>query len=284
MFEKFPRVRVLFENGGGSDPGAPAARFEADYPSWPIANTPTQWYFGPDGSLVDAAPSTTGADSYVYDPSHQHDTTIANASTSATWVKLPKFLWNAPAAGTALAYQTAPLDRDVTVIGDSSVDLWLKSTATDTDVQVTITEVRPDGQEVYVQNGWLRASDRALLPDSTALRPQHPLTKAAVQTLPSGKYVSARVEVFPFAHVFRAGSRIRVIIDAPGGSRPAWSFDDLPAQGHEVNTIGRGGAFASRILLPVVSGVKVAAGLPACPGLRGQPCRPTATITNSPGS
>jgi len=104
-----------------------------------------------------------------------------------------------------------------------------------------------------------------------------------VQMLPSGKFVSARVEVFPFAHVFRAGSRIRVIIDAPGGSRPAWSFDDLPAQGHEVNTIGRGGAYASRILLPVVSSVNIAPGLPACPGLRGQPCRPAATITNSPG-
>ena len=90
--------------------------------------------------------------------------------------------------------------------------------------------------------------------------------------------------MFPFAHVFRAGSRIRVIIDAPGGSRPAWSFDDLPAQGHQVNTIGRGGAYASRIVLPVVSGVDVAAGLPACPGLRGQPCRATAAITNSPGS
>ena len=284
IFDAFPRIRVLFENGGGAVPGAPQARFEADYSSWPVANTPTRWYFGADGSLVDAAPSATAADSYVYDPSHQHETTIANASTTATWVQLPKFMWNAPAAGTALAYETAPLDHDVTVIGDSSVDLWLKSTATDTDVQVTITEVRPDGQEVYVQNGWLRASDRALAPDASELRPTHPLTKAAVQPLPSGKFVSARVEVFPFAHVFRAGSRIRVIIDAPGDSRPAWSFTDLPAQGHEVNTIGRGGAFASGIVLPVVSGVNVAPGLPACPGLRGQPCRATATITNSPGS
>ena len=284
VFEQFPRVRILFENGGGSDPGAPATRFEADYPSWPVPSTPTTWYFGPDGSLVDAAPGATAADSYVYDPSHQHDTTIAGANTAATWVKLPKFLWYPPKSGTALAYQTAPLDHDVTVVGNSSVDLWLKSTAPDTDIQVTVTEVRPDGQEVYVQNGWLRASDRALLAGSTQLRPQHPLTEAAVQMLPSGKYSLARVEVFPFAHVFRAGSRIRVIIDAPGGSRPAWSFDDLPAQGHQVNTIGRGGAYASRIVLPVVSGVDVEAGLPACPGLRGQPCRATATITNSPGS
>ena len=138
----------------------------------------------------------------------------------------------------------------------------MKSTAPDTDIQVTITEVRPDGRETYVQNGWLRASDRALAPDATELRPTHPFTKTAVQMLPSGRFVLARVEVFPFAHVFRAGSRIRVIVDAPAASRPAWSFDALPAKDRQVNTIGRGGAFASRIVLPVVSGVSVVAGLP----------------------
>ena len=105
--------------------------------------------------------------------------------------------------------------------------------------------------------------------------------RAAAAALPSGQFVSARVALFPFAHVFRAGSRIRVIIDAPGGSRPAWSFDALPAQADQVNTIGRGGAYASRILLPVVSGVDVAPGLPACPSLRGQPCRTAAVITNT---
>ena len=54
MFEQFPRVRILFENGGGADAGAPAPRFEADYPSWPVpGTTATPWYFGADGSLVD---------------------------------------------------------------------------------------------------------------------------------------------------------------------------------------------------------------------------------------
>ena len=101
--------------------------------------------------------------------------------------------------------------------------------------------------------------------------------------LPAGKFSSARVEMLPFAHVFRAGSRIRVIIDAPGGSRPAWSFDALPAQGHQVNTIGLGGANASRIVLPASVPVEVAPGLPACPGLRAQPCRPTAMIENAKG-
>ena len=278
-------MHILFENGGGADAGAPAPRFEADYPSWPVPGiTPTPWYFGSGGALVGAAPKTDAADSYKYDPSHQHDTTIADSSQSATWVKLPDFVWKPPAAGTALSYETTPLVNDVTVIGNASVDLWLKSSAPDADIQITITEVRPDGKEFFVQNGWLRASDRALSPDATELRPTHPLTQDAAKMLPAGKFSLARVEVFPFAHVFRAGSRIRVIIDAPGGSRPAWSFNDLSARAGQVNTVGRGGAYASRIMLPVVSGVDVAPGLPACPSLRGQPCRAAAAITNSPGS
>ena len=32
----------------------------------------------------------------------------------------------------------------------------------DTDIQATLTEVRPDGKETHVQNGWLRASHRAI--------------------------------------------------------------------------------------------------------------------------
>jgi predicted acyl esterase len=284
LFEQFPRVRILFDNGGGDDPGAPTPRFEAGYPSWPVpGTTATPWYLDARGALVEAVPTAVASDSYAYDPSHQHDTTIPGGSQSASWAKLPAFQWKPPAEGKALAYETAPLGHDVTVIGNASVDLWLKSTAPDTDIQVTITEVRPDAKETYVQSGWLRASDRALAADATELRPTHPLTRAAVEMLPAGKFALARVEVFPFAHAFRAGSRIRVIIDAPGGSRPAWSFDDLPAQAHQINTIGRGGAVASRIVLPVVSGVDVVPGLPACPSLRGQPCRDTAVITNVPG-
>ena len=81
----------------------------------------------------------------------------------------------------------------------------MQSTAPDTDLQVTLTEVRSDGQEVYVQNGWLRASNRALASNATELRPTHPLTEAEVETLPAGKLSEARVEVFPFADVFRKG-------------------------------------------------------------------------------
>ena len=182
LFEQFPRIRILFDNGGGPDPGAPAPRFEADYQKWPVSGT------SPTAVVLRrrAAPSSpprrraVAADSYRYDPSHEHDTTIPGGSQSATWVKLPAFTWKPPAAGTALRTRPRRSPQDVTVIGNASVDLWLKSTAPDTDIQVTITEVRPDGKETYVQNGWLRASDRALAPDMSVLRPTHLLTEAAV--------------------------------------------------------------------------------------------------------
>ncbi len=64
------------------------------------------------------------------------------------------------------------LAEDAIMVGSGSVDLWFKSDATDTDIQVTLSEVRPDGYEIYIQNGWLRAARRVLDEGaSTVLRP-----------------------------------------------------------------------------------------------------------------
>ena len=89
--------------------------------------------------------------------------------------------------------------------------------------------------------------------------------------MPEGELTSVRVELFPFAHAFRTGSRIRLIVDAPGGQRPVWTFQTI--SGGEEVTIAHGGEFASRLVLPVIDGVDVPADYPACDSLRGQPCR-----------
>lgn len=96
---------------------------------------------------------------------------------------------------------------------------------------VTLSEVRPDVQEMLVQSGWLRASHRAL--DgmaSTPLRPRHLHMAESVEKLVPGKWTGLRIELFPFAHVFRDGSRIRLIVSGPGGAGNAWpwAFDALP--------------------------------------------------------
>jgi len=48
------------------------------------------------------------------------------------------------------------------VAGPGHLDLWLRSTAVDADLEVVMTEVYPDGQEVEVQEGLLRAGDRSV--------------------------------------------------------------------------------------------------------------------------
>ncbi len=278
-----PRVRILLDNGAGKSPGVPAPSSELDFASWPVkGTTATPWYFGTGGTLVPSAPKAASENSYRYDPSNAQVTTVPDgAPDSAIWGANAVFNWPAPNPGTALAYESAPLTSETVMAGNASVDLWLKSNAADTDLQVTLAEVRPDGKETYIQNGWLRASDRALAKDASELRPVHPFTKGAAKPLPAGEFVLTRVEMFPFAHVFRAGSKIRIIIDAPGGTRPRWKFQDLPAAANQTNTVSLGGRHASRVVLPVIEGITPpATPLPPCPGLRGEPCRTYAPIAN----
>ena len=69
----------------------------------------------------------------------------------------------------------------LSMAGSGSADLWIAADAEDVDLQVTLSEVRPDGQEMLVQSGWLRASHRALDEDaSTNLRPRHRHTAASL--------------------------------------------------------------------------------------------------------
>ena len=74
-------------------------------------------------------------------------------------------------------------------------------------------------------------------------------------------------------HAYRAGSRIRVTIAAPGGSQPIWAFADSRPKGKAKVAIAYSKKMPSKLLLPVVPGVEVPTALPPCPGLRGEPCR-----------
>jgi len=82
------------------------------------------------------------------------------------------------------------------------------------------------------------------------------------------------------AHAFRAGSRIRISIEAPGGDRTRWAFDTAATHGGVLDEVSRTHAQPSRVVLSVIPGVAPPAGLPPCPGLRGQPCRTYMPATN----
>jgi uncharacterized protein len=285
LFESDPHVRVLMENGAGSPtPGLPAPTFELGFDEWPPREArSTTWYFGAGGALLPEPPSGAdeGVESYFPDPEARPMQTLPGQGESESWAVDPPYDWESFPDGTALAWATPPLAADTTVAGPGSVDLWLRSSAADSDLQVTLTEIRPDGLETYVQSGWLRASHRHLDPKSSSeIEPRATHLEADAEPLPAGSFSLVRVGLFSVAHVFREGSRLRISVEAPGGDRTRWAFDTPLTGGSVENEVAHTAGMPSRLVLPVVPGVVPPPDLPACPGLRGQPCRsyvPTST-------
>jgi predicted acyl esterase len=272
-YEAEEDVRILYESGGTPlGPGVPESTFEVFLDAWPpAAVTPRRWYFNADGSLRDFAPlEAESASHFHHDPDKGQETFDVDGPFE---VPVPNHTWLPWKEGRQVVFLTDPLDDDLVMLGSASVDVWLQSTADDADIEVLLSEVRPDGQERYVQSGWLRASQRALSAESTTLRPVHTHLEADAAPLPEGQWAEVRVEMFPFAHVFRAGTQIRLSISTPGGNRPLWKFETLVYDGEVEHAVSHSAAHPSSVVLPVLEGVEPPSELPACPSLRSQPCR-----------
>jgi len=260
------------DNGAGDKgPGALQPVWQAEFASWPPSPAvATALHLGTAGALTATNPS---ANSVAFRPDPAARPTV-DLPSGNPWSALPPYVWTPVTGPSGLGFASAPLHDDVTAIGPASVNVWVKSTATDTDLQATVSEVRPDGSELFVQSGALRASDRALdARASTATHPVPTYLAATARPLSRGKFTELRIPMLPFAYSFRAGSRIRVTITAPGGDRPTWVFATSPTGGAVTDTIGIGGAMPSALVLSVVPRIRPPDAQPACPSLRGQPCR-----------
>jgi len=101
------------------------------------------------------------------------------------------------------------------VLGTSRATLWIASTAIDTDFQVSIGDVWPNGDVEYVQKGWLRASHRKLVgaddvnASPSVYRPVHTDRASDAELLVPGRATKIDVEIPPVGQAFRAGHRIR---------------------------------------------------------------------------
>jgi predicted acyl esterase len=290
-FNGLPRVRVLFDNGAGQSPlgnavaGDPYPAYEQSFPALPVPGTTARtWYLGAAGALNDAA-SSSGSNSFTANPKALPPTDFGPATgPGGLWGNASQWSWNwqQHPAGTSASWITAPLAANATVIGSGSVNLWVRSSTPDVDVQATISEVRPDGIETFVQSGWIRASERKLSTSSdnifkrpsTALEPVPTFRAADAAPMPAGQFVKVVVPLYYQGHAYRTGSRIRVTISAPNGTQPIWSFSQALPNPAGTVAIAFSPAMPSSVILPVVPGVAVPTPLPACPSLRNEPCRP----------
>ncbi len=274
-----PRVRVLFDNGGeASTPGEMLPEWEADFNSWPPSRAQLNTlYLGSSGTLNSSNPASSSV-SFQPNPALRPVTSLSISATNPnqlptnSWAALPTYNWAQVVGSEGVGFISPVLKHDMVVVGPASLNLEVKTTALNTDLQVTISEVRPNGQEMYVQSGELRASYRATDPKtSTALAPVHDFINPKNMT--PNKYSLVRIGILPILYAFRQGSRIRITITAPGGDRPVWQFDTFKTDSKVTDTIALGGSNASTLVLPVINSMTPPDPQPPCPSLRGEPCR-----------
>jgi uncharacterized protein len=298
-FDALPEVRVLFDNGAGTSPtgastaGDPYPGFERSFSTLPVPGTKARfWYLGANGTLKNAPPARTGVNWYQSDAKATplNDFPVADTEAGGLWGNASQWQWNwqQNPSGTAISYVSAPLATNTTVIGAGAVHLWVRSSTPDVDLQATVSEVRPDGNETFVQNGWIRANERKLATSSdnilhqksTLLEPIPTMRAADVRPMPKRRFVEIVIPLYYEGHAYRAGSRIRVTISAPNGTQPIWSFGQTDPAGSAKVSVEFSRKMPSSLILPVVPGVSVPTGLPPCPSLRNEPCRPYVELTN----
>jgi predicted acyl esterase len=286
-FARLPSIRILFDNGaGGSSPGQPKPAFEHSFARFPIPNTNARsWYLAPKGDLTAKRTPGRHANSFRWNPNKPGLTDFTgNTGAGGLWAATPDYHWKPHPQGTAVSYLTAPLRRNTTVIGAGAVRLWVRSSTPNVDLQATISEVRPDGKETFVQGGWVRTKARKLDPQkSTPLEPVLSLRKSDFAPMPRHRFVRVTIPLYYEGHVYRAHSRIRLVISAPNGDQPIWSFGETRPKGHARVAIAMFKHKASKLTLPVIPGMSVPVkALPPCPGLRGEPCRAYQPMKNRP--
>jgi predicted acyl esterase len=298
-FEAQQPVRILFDNGAGTgpsgsnQPGDPYPGYEHSFDTLPVPGTKaTSFYFGRRSALHAHAPARVNVDRYRSNPRRLAGTDFAGGTgTGALWGNASQWSWNwkQRKAGTAVSYVSGKLKQDLTTVGAGAVQVWVRSSTKDVDFQATVSEVR-GGHETFVQSGWMRGSERKLATTSRNIMKQEPtllepiptLRKADVRPMPSRHYTKVVIPLYFQGHAYRAGSRIRITLSAPGGEQPIWAFAQArPHRGASTIRVASSRRHPSRLVLPVVPGLSVDSAAPSpCPTLRNEPCRDYVRFTN----
>ncbi len=269
-YESSDPVKIYWELDQDDSP-----RFSTTYAEWPPGET-WELYCQPDGTLAPDPPAASNSTStYEYEAPDTERQRLDRDNGRLQWEHRPE--------DTAVSFVSERLAQDHVCVGSGLVDLWLRSTADDTDLQVNLSEIRPGGDEIHVQEGWLRASHRAEDPDQNKpRRPYHTHRLADREPLPDGEFARLRVELFPFGHVFRETSRVKVSVSNPGGNRDLWAFDVVEETA--TNEIAHSETMPTKVELPLVPGESAKLDQrPACGAVRNQPCRPVDLPTLAEG-
>jgi putative CocE/NonD family hydrolase len=155
----------------------------------------------------------------------------------------------------SLKYVTAPLPKDLTVIGSLALNMFAAIDQDDTNWQVVVSDVNESGKAQYLTQGWLKASHRRL--DKAKSKPGEPFhPHMDPEPVVPGEINEYAIGLAPIAHVFRTGHRIQVEILSMDSIRDPGQHHGvfhLPISRTTLHKIYRDGKRQSHLLLPVIS-------------------------------
>jgi len=176
-----------------------------DEPDWPLPATQwTKYYFhsggkanslSGDGVLSPAPPKKEPPDGYAYDPA---DPTPFVMRASSGQIGGPDDYRPVGERKDVLVYTTPPLEQDMEITGPLSVKLFASSSAPDTDWNVMLIDVHPDGYALRLNDGVVRASYRESFENPSPIEP--------------GKIYEYTIDCWATSMLIRKGHRLRVHI------------------------------------------------------------------------
>jgi hypothetical protein len=183
-------VRVHVGGGGGW----------RDLADWPPPAVPARWHLHPRGALAEAAPAPSAPDRFRYDPADP--TPAAGGPLLVAQRAGPVDNRAVEARADVLTYTSTVLAAPVEVVGPVGAEVYVRSSVPYFDVFVRVCDVDRRGRSVNVCDGLVRVGPERLPADADGV-------------------VAVPVPLWPTAHRFRAGHRIRVQIS--GGAHPRYA-------------------------------------------------------------
>lgn len=171
-----------------------------DFAEWPPAGYTAQaWHLQPNGRLSRGTPPRSDPDRYRYDPANP---TPALGGTSLSGNSGPRDNWALEGRPDVLVYSSEPLEQDLEVIGPVQVELYARSSLEHTDFFARLCDVDLSGHSVNVCDGLLRLRPGSPAPLADGVR----------------KFT---VDLWPTAHCFKAGHRLRLQVSS--GAHPRFA-------------------------------------------------------------
>lgn len=235
--DRDPTVRY-YVMGAVGEPGAPGNEWRTAN-DWPVASEPTAYFLQADGKLSREKPATSaGGTTFRADPLHPAEIPGRGFPGAADARKFE-------VQGEVRTFTSEVLEAPVEWTGKVQAELYVSSSAPDTDFIVRVSDVYPDGRSILLMDYIRRARYRDGFDREVFMEPGHVYRVA--------------FDVGWTSQIFNKGHRIRITVASTG----APFFEPNPNTGEPLtldfpaktvvaeNTVHHNRSHASRIIAPL---------------------------------